>query len=326
MPRLIACLIGAALWSLAAGCTRIEHSITPDPPTTATRIADYEPAPVLYDWPDRRPIGVVWLAASDRVSEKNPHGLFDRDLDTSDRAAVVRAAEKLTAATVANCLAIGAQGLYFHGFTAAFKTTRIEYQNPIPLPPELSYPTDLGDGRELPLLEAILVKCHAAGLRTGCLIKPYAPTGDFLASPPVYRGDVPHGDPLKWLSRSIDWARSKGMSLFYVDSPRVLDYAPLRAGYPDCLFALEITTSSPYAESEEWKYRVGPAWCRWNLNNDYVGRGYAVVFAVDHAPGQTDEQLKARLRKAKTDGSIPAPFVWYESRGLRLLKEVLAEK
>jgi hypothetical protein len=273
---------------------------------------------VLWNWPDRRPIGTAWIAASDRVSVNNPHGLFAKRLDTGDAAATNQAATDFIDACITRCKSIDAQGLYFHGFTYKFRTTRVEYQTSPPLPMELDRP----NGSQS-LFNYLLLRVHQAGLRSGCLIRPDAAYGNFMTDPPVFQGNVPHRDTLKWLSRSVDWARPLGMSIFYIDSPGLdqAAYVSLVKKYPDCLFVPEVTTQSPYDPSQRWKYDIGPCWLKFNLNTDYVSQGLASFYAVDHS-GDVDGVLERRMRKAIEDQSIISPYCWYDSRGLNLIKKI----
>lgn len=252
-------------------------------------------------WTDRRPIGILWLVERQFVSDDNPHGIAP-DWRTRIRNAVKNAKDTF-------------QGVYVHGgFTAKFLTTQPEWQNPLPLP-------DVWVDR----IEGIAKLFADAGLRWGTTIKPFRPVGitDFVNGRIKYHGEVkiPIAEVEARLSEQINWCRYRGMTLFYLDSPRrELDYSWFNKKFPDCLLMPEITSGMGRTDPlEQDKFKWGLPYSRWQITQAMAAEGKNVCFNCSRTTGD----VKARVRNAIKFGDIVMFRCWYNSAGMRAYREVV---
>jgi len=166
--------------------------------------------PFRLSWPDRRPIGALFLSSSGLGIRKNPRGWFnDRELDVTTPEGVRQFRERLLAyadASIRILKKMGAQGMI---------TWDVEGQE---YPHAISY---LGDPRSLPpemepVVDEYFSRFRQAGLRTGLCLRPQRPLR------PVYGNEVSQVavyDEAYNLSQKIEYAKKRwGCSLFYVDS------------------------------------------------------------------------------------------------------------
>lgn len=171
------------------------------------------------DWPDRRPIGTIFLATSGKNWPKNPRGYFnDPDLDVSTeagKAELRRRMMDLADRTIARVNEVGAQGVVVWDIEGGEMPHAVTY---------------LGDPRILsrvaPEMDAIadefFARFREAGVPTGICIRPstivFADEGNY----PWIKGRYGHTDgpdPVGVLSEKIAYARKRwGCTNFYVDT------------------------------------------------------------------------------------------------------------
>jgi len=167
--------------------------------------------PVL-NWPDRRPIGSLFLASTAHVSAKNPRGWFNQPgLDVAGPGGQQRFCEALLAyadSSISVLRSAGAQGAVawdLEGEQYPHKTTYIGDPRLISrLAPET-------DG----CVDEFFRRFQRAGLRTGVTIRPQRIVFGQDATP---RQTTVWNYPALLLEK-IDYARSRwGATLFYLDS------------------------------------------------------------------------------------------------------------
>jgi hypothetical protein len=195
--------------------------------------------PMAPNWPDRRPIGVLFLASGGHCSLSNPRGwFFDESLDFTSPGGTERFRNALldyADTSIANLQRLGAQGAIVWDLEGE------------QLPHKITY---IGDPRQLDLLAPEMAPVAAeffkkftdAGLRVGILIRPQ----QFgLAHNGPHQTTVLNIDRL--LREKIDYARTNwGATLFFIDSndsfwrpDEVLQLRLLAAQRPDVLLIPE---------------------------------------------------------------------------------------
>ena len=166
--------------------------------------------PATVRWPDRRPIGTLFLSGSGRGSAANPRGWFnnpEKDFTSSEgRLAFRRELLGYADRSVAILKGMGAQGMI------VWDVEGQEYKHPI------SY---LGDPRSLPpemdaVADEFFHRFTDSGLRCGVTVRPQ------IAVRPVY-GNAAYqasiADPAGKLDEKVRYARQRwGCTLFYIDS------------------------------------------------------------------------------------------------------------
>jgi hypothetical protein len=208
-----------------------------------------EKHPVTLDWPDRRPIGSLFLSSAGLGSRTNPRGWWnDPAVDVTTRAGraafrerVLRYADQ----SVAILKRMNAQGMV---------TWDVEGQE---YPHTTSY---IGDPRKLgrlaPELDAVadefFARFRRAGLRTGVCLRPQSLTQHRTGG--WYQKES--ADPAAVLSSKVAYARERwGCTLFYVDSNGEGPSLPYDAAvfrrvareHPDVLLMPEHETAAYYA-------------------------------------------------------------------------------
>lgn len=173
--------------------------------------------PFVLAWPDRRPIGSLFLARDAAGWPGNPRGWFgDPDLGIytpQGRERFEKRLQALADVTVANLQAANAQGViiwdlegqqYPHpNASYAGDPTRLET-----LAPEMAAVAD-----------SLFARFRSAQLRVGLCVRPqtltFRPDGSFVQSEPVLNCQA----LFESLDRKIEFARQRwGCTLFYVDS------------------------------------------------------------------------------------------------------------
>jgi len=170
------------------------------------------PQPVRVHWPDRRPVGVLFLASNYHSSATNPCGWFNEPgLDFIGAGGVERfraALREYTDRSLAILKRTGAQGVIvwdLEGEQFPHKTSFIGDPRTLDrLAPEMAAAAD-----------EFFARMREAGLRVGVTIRPQQLTFDEFG--------LPHQtfalDLEKVLLEKIDYARKRwGATLFYVDS------------------------------------------------------------------------------------------------------------
>jgi DNA-directed RNA polymerase subunit RPC12/RpoP len=166
--------------------------------------------PVRIHWPDRRPIGELFLASDYYSSVKNPRGWFnDPNLDVTGPGGTQRFRKALldyTDRSIANLKRTGAQGVIvwdLEGEQFPHKITYIGDPRLLDrLAPEMSAVADEFFGR-----------LRGAGLKVGMTIRPQQFT---LVGPPRQTQVL---DIKRILMEKIDYAKARwGATIFYIDS------------------------------------------------------------------------------------------------------------
>jgi len=164
------------------------------------------------DWPDRRPIGALFLADHTHASEKNPRGWFNQpDLDLHGPEGKARFKKALIAYVERSILILretGAQGMIawdLEGEEFPHKTTYIGDPRLLDrLAPEIGEAAD-----------DFFRRFRSAGFRVGLTIRPQQLVLDTAGSA---RQTQPW-DYDRILLEKIDYARNRwGATLFYIDS------------------------------------------------------------------------------------------------------------
>jgi len=188
--------------------------------STAHAAATERSQPMALKWPDRRPIGQLFLSQAANVTKANPDGYLARDVDTQSPAGKKAFRKRLLDSAdkwIRVMKDTGGQGMIVWDLEG--------YQQP-----SMVY---VGDPRVLPkyapamdeVADAFFKRFLDAGLRTGLTIRP---NGIFLIPPAsvakwgkwgylLYRDDK--DDVVKELSERIAYAKKRwGCTLFYMDT------------------------------------------------------------------------------------------------------------
>jgi hypothetical protein len=277
--------------------------------------------PFGLSWPDRRPIGALFLSTSALGAPGNPRGWFhDKETDFTGPEGIARLRERVLAFARQSLAVL--QGLDCQGMV----TWDIEGQE---YPHAISY---LGDPRSLPpemeaLADEYFRVFAEAGLRTGVCIRPQLPVRAAYADGVQ---QIEAKDPVAVLDAKISHAKNRwGCTLFYVDSngdPNVplpfTVFRELAAKHPDVLLIPEhenaayYTCTAPYSDFANLKQLGTPANVR-RLYPDafsflYIGHG-------DPAP------VRAELVEAVRRGDILVVHGWYDSPSHPIVREIYAE-
>lgn len=180
--------------------------------------------PSTFEWPDRRPIGTVFLAAPGMNYPGNPRGYFnDSSLNVEERAGKAKLRErlmKLAERSIAALKVAGAQGVVVWDIEGGEMPHAITY---------------LGDPRALPkvapemdaIADEFFKKFRDAGFRVGVCIRPTNIVFKDPAKYPWIKTRYGHTDddhPINTLADKIEYAKKRwGCTIFYVDT----DYTPL---------------------------------------------------------------------------------------------------
>jgi DNA-directed RNA polymerase subunit RPC12/RpoP len=166
--------------------------------------------PVRVHWPDRRPIGELFLASDHYSSVKNPRGWFnDPNLDVTGPGGTQRFRKALldyTDRSITNLKRVGAQGVIvwdLEGEQLPHKITFIGDPRLLDrLAPEMSSVADEFFGR-----------LRSAGLKVGITIRPQ----EFALIGPPRQTQVLNIKRI--LLQKIDYAKARwGATIFYIDS------------------------------------------------------------------------------------------------------------
>ena len=160
-----------------------------------------------FDWPDRRPIGAIFLATSGKDWPKNPRGYFnDPDLDVSTpegKAELRRKMMDLADASIKRVKEVGAQGIIVWDIEGGEMPHAVTY---------------LGDPRILPrvapemdaIADEFFAKFREAGISTGICIRPSTIVFKNEGNYPWITGRYGHTDgqdPVGVLAEKIAYAK-----------------------------------------------------------------------------------------------------------------------
>ncbi|MBX6322310.1 MAG: hypothetical protein IRY94_10810 [Rhodospirillaceae bacterium] len=212
--------------------------------------------PYHLDWPDRRPIGAIFLGASEGRSPTNPRGWFmDPARDFRSPAGVRdfrRRVLALAADSVRRLKAMDAQGMIVWDLEGD------QFDHPVTYVGDASRIDDLAP-EFAPVVDSFFRTFREAGLRVGLLIRPQR----FVLDADGRGRQEEVSDPAeieRLLDRKITFAQSAwGCTLFHIDSngdPNdPIDAAiieRLAAAHPDVLLIPEHETTRYYSFSAPW--------------------------------------------------------------------------
>jgi hypothetical protein len=269
-----------------------------------------EQFPLQLNWPDRRPIGAIFLATDTQNWATNPRGWFgDAHLNVRTPAGLAEFQQRFLS------LANSAIGIMHEMNAQGAITWDIEGQE---FPPGTTY---IGDPRMVDVLapemagivDEYFARIRAAGLRTGVTVRPQR----FLVSPDKKSASqTPVMDPTNLLIEKIAYARKRwGVSLIYIDSntnatdPNPLDVSIIQkvaAAFPDCLLIPEHSNLQYFAYSVPWMD------LRHGLSTPAIARAtYPKAFSVIYtADGPLDLNRDA-IRTAVKHGDSLMYRTWF---------------
>ena len=262
--------------------------------------------PMLLNWDDRRPIGMVMMSSSEAQlhSDSNPRGWFnDPKLDVSDAAEFKKRVLERANESVRQLKAMNAQGAIVWD---------IEGQQ---YPHATSY---LGDPRSLPseidaVADEFFQTFRDAGLKVGVTIRPQRPIrsayGDGVEQ-------IEMQDAAQTLIDKIAYAKKRwNCTLFYVDSngdPNVpfpaQIFEQVLAAHPDVLLMPEHQTARTYRSGAPYDELRGgvtgtPDWVR-----EIYPRAFTVLTVSD---GDAKKHHDALVQSVKR-GDILMSRVWFD--------------
>ncbi len=279
--------------------------------------------PMTLNWPDRRPIGALFLSSSDNHPLANPRGWFNNAADvdvTSDAGRAQFRARVLDYAreSVRQLQAVGAQGMI---------TWDIEGQQ---YPHATSY---IGDPRLLarlapemePIADAYFRVFSEAGLKVGVCVRPQQLTFGANGEPDQKKV----ADEAAILINKIAYAQKRwSATLIYVDSnggpydPSDAEiFRRVAARFPDALLMPEHQNfkyqayTAPYNDLR-FESSITPA---------EVRAAYPRAFSVINGEAAQLTARRAELVRAVRSGDILVYNGWYESEEGKLVKSIYAE-
>jgi hypothetical protein len=252
-------------------------------------------------WPDRRPVGAVFLAKAELEAARNPRGwLGDKQWDAVSKSGQQVFRERMLAFArqrAEECVACGAQGV------VVWDVEGQEHDHPVSF---------LGDPTQLKKLapemdriaDELMAEFSQRGLRTGLCIRPQEFESGWLGGE-----QCESKDPGAVLDRKVTYAKRRwGCTLFYVDSNHAggkllpLEVmTELARRHPDCLFIPQVagpgyhTVSAPFGDS-----RGG----RLGSTRDTVRQAVPGAFSVVRLWGFDAVTRRAELEAAARSGDV----------------------
>lgn len=271
--------------------------------------------PFKLNWPDRRPIGALFLSSSETKGKPgNPRGWFlDKTIDVTTaegRDAFKTRLMKFAENSIVELVSNDAQGVIVWDLEGQeFPHATSYLGDPRSLPPEME-----------PLADEFLAKLKSAGLKIGVCVRPQLPVRH------PYDNDVHQTDVrniFENLNEKIDYAIKRwGCSIFYVDSDvdhdvngRIIHdaqiFRKLTEAHPDVLLIPEHAYPQHYAYTAPYKeLRLGFTGTPENALRVYP-EAFSVIYVAD---GPIDEK-RGELIQAVKRGDIllfrgwwPDPF------------------
>lgn len=274
--------------------------------------------PTNFQWPDRRPIGVLFLASGGHVSPTNPRGWFnDAHLDFTGTNGAQRFRKALldyTDRSITILKRTGAQGVIvwdLEGEEYPHKATYIGDPRLLDrLAPEMA-----------PVADEFFARLRNAGLKIGLTIRPQQLVFDDRGFP--RQNQVINLKRI--LLEKIDYARSRwGATIFYVDSNggirrpdevwqlrSLVNQRPGILLIPEHHYVPYLAFSAPYVALKKDPNPV-PGWAR-----ELYPRSFRALDISDASP---DTIAAARL-----DGDILLFRAWYSNSESRILENFAKE-
>jgi hypothetical protein len=272
-------------------------------------------------WPDRRPIGVLFLASNYHSSPTNPRGWFnDPTLNVIGPDGYERfhkALQEYTDRSLEILKRTGAQGVIVWDLEGE------QY------PPKTTF---IGSPRELkrlaPEMDAVadefFARLRKAGFKVGITIRPQELVFEYGM---LRQAQVINTRQI--LREKIDYAKSRwGATLFYIDSnggvrrpDEILQLRGLAKEQPDCLLIPEHhwlpyrAFSTPYVSLRNGKLTMTPSWMRRLFPDSFQ--------AVDVSDGAQEWEA---IAAAQSQGDILLFRAWYESAEVELLANMAKEQ
>jgi hypothetical protein len=303
----------------------------PDVPTDVIAADAYmrfaEVFPFRSKWLDRRPIGAIFLGASEGRSRGNPRGWFmerERDTVTATGVSVFqRRVLKLAEESLARLKAMGAQGMIVWDLEGD------QFDHPI---------TYIGDASQIdavapefaPVVDEFFRIFRDGGMRVGLLIRPQR----FVLGEDGQGRQEEVTDPAeieRVLDEKISFAQAAwGATLFHIDSKGdpndPIDASiveRLMAAHPDILLVPEHETTRYFASTAPWLLLRPPQ--RLAGTPQHVRRVYPEAFSViDTSDGDLDRR-RDELVEAVRRGDILMFRAYFDDRANDTVKSILDE-
>jgi hypothetical protein len=260
--------------------------------------------PSKLNWPDRRPVGAVFLASAETDSPKNPRGwLMDARVDVTTpqgRADLRDRILKLADQTITILRDMKAQGVITWDIEGQEYAHAVSYigdpRLATSLAPEMSG-----------IADDYFKKFRDAGFRVGVCVRPQ----HVIFSPGKPATQQPVADPAEELTAKIKFAKERwGATIVYIDSnvnahdPNPLDaqiMEKIATAFPDVLLVPEHSTLRYYAYTAPYKeLRQGYASTDQAILSVYPN-AFTLIYTAD---GPLDYHRKALAAAVKRGDSL----------------------
>lgn len=277
--------------------------------------------PYRLKWPDRRPVGALFLSTSDLKAARNPRGWFqDRQADFLSEEGRQALRERVLAharESLKVLKSVDAQGMIVWDIEGQEYPHAISYLgDPRSLPPEME-----------PVADDYFRVFTDAGLRVGVCVRPQLPVRTAYGA---WVNQIEAADPAAVLDAKIAYAKKRwGCTLFYVDSngdPNVPFpaevFARVAAKHPDVLLIPEHESTGYYAHTAPYR-------CFANLKQfgtpEHVRRVYPEAFSVVYVGHGDPAPVRDRLLEDVRRGDILVVHGWYANPNHAVVKEIYAQ-
>jgi len=289
--------------------------------------------PATLDWPDRRPIGKIFLASSGNGPDRwdtNPNRWFMNaaDLDVSTDAGKAAFREKVlkyTDGAVAALKHLDAQG----GITwdpEGQRTGHTYYGDPRIIQwiaPEMEY----RGTNELATVDAYFKKFEDAGLRHGICVRPQRvrPEGRYWVQDEMSTRE----ERMAQLGAKIDYAVKRwGSTLIYIDSDYAVtadEYRELHERFPTVLLIPEWEQPLHYAYTAPLQsfFHHGITGTPESIRDLYPKA--FIVNMMDNI-GQVDESVRQKVGASVRSGDVPMINGWYIHAGMEAVRGLYETK
>jgi hypothetical protein len=289
--------------------------------------------PATLDWPDRRPIGKIFLASNGNGPDQprtNPNRWFmnakDTDISTDAGKEAFRVKLlKYADGAIAALKHQDAQG----GITwdpEGQRTGHTYYGDPRIIQwiaPEMEY----RGTQELATVDAYFKKYTDAGLRHGLCVRPQRvrPSGDYWIQDELATAE----ERLAELDAKIGYAVKRwGSTLIYIDSDYAVsarDYAELHRRFPSVLLIPEWEQPLHYAYAAPLQslFHHGVTGVPESIRELYPKS--FIVNMMDNLP-QAEEPVRRKIREAVRSGDVPMVNSWYIHEGTEAVRALYRDE